>query len=247
MAENIIPAVEKAVAILNRLGELPKGATQSELATSLNIAPSTCYRILQTLLAADYIRKNSPTRYDLSGGIERAVRKLTNLALRFEAAQPCLETLAENTGLCAKLSIRQGFDQIPILRAESPRIMSVSGKIGVRFPIIEGSVGAALLSGALETEIRQLAAQCQIDVRERNHPELILEGIAAIRRRGYCLNAGRNRWKIDAMSVPVRDRDGDVAAAITLLGYDDDFAGERAKKMAAALLSAARRCAALLK
>ena len=53
MAENIIPAVEKAVAILNRLGELPKGATQSELATSLNIAPSTCYRILQTLLAAD--------------------------------------------------------------------------------------------------------------------------------------------------------------------------------------------------
>ena len=49
------------------------------------------------------------------------------------------------------------------------------------------------------------------------------------------------------MSVPVRDRDGDVAAAITLLGYDDDFAGERAKKMAAALLSAARRCAALLK
>ena len=227
MTENTIPAVEKAVAILNRLGELPKGATQSELATSLNIAPSTCYRILQTLLAADYIRKNSPTRYDLSGGIERAVRKLTNLALRFEAAQPCLETLAENTGLCAKLSIRQGFDQIPILRAESPRIMSVSGKIGVRFPIIEGSVGAALLSGAPETEIRQ--------------------GIAAIRRRGYCLNAGRNRWKIDAMSVPVRDRDGDVAAAITLLGYDDDFAGERAKKMATALLSAARKCAALLK
>ncbi len=244
---NTIPAVEKAVAILNRLGELPKGATQSELAAALDIAPSTCYRILQTLQAADYVRKNSPTRYDLSAGIERAVRKLTNLALRFEAAQPCLEALAENTGLCAKLSIRQGFDQIPILRAESPRIMSVSGKIGVRFPIIEGSVGAALLSGAAEEEIRALAAQCQVEVRERNHPELILDGVAAIRRRGYCLNAGRNRWKIDAMSVPVRDRDGDVAAAVTLLGYDDDFAGERATKMATALISAARRCAALLK
>ena len=57
MAENTIPAVEKAVAVLTRLGESEGGLTQAELAAALDIAPSSCYRILQTLLEADWVCK----------------------------------------------------------------------------------------------------------------------------------------------------------------------------------------------
>lgn len=39
MAENTIPAVEKAVAVLTRLGESEGGLTQAELAGALDIAP----------------------------------------------------------------------------------------------------------------------------------------------------------------------------------------------------------------
>lgn len=242
---NTIPAVEKTVAILNHLGNRNGGATQAELAAALEITQSTCYRILQTLLAADFVRKGAGGRYDLSSGLLPVVRKLSDFSARFRAVQPVLDRLAAETGLCCKLSVRQGRDQVSILRAESPRPMAVSSKIGVHFPVIEGSVGAALLADAAPEEIRELAESCTEPVVERGHAELVLAGVEAIRRRGYCFNAGKNRWRVDALSVPVRDAEGNVIAALTLLGSDADFTGGYEKPLAAAVLRAAEECAKL--
>ena len=245
MQNNTIPAVEKTVAILNCLGNRNGGATQAELAAELDITPSTCYRILQTLLAADFVRKGAGGRYDLSNGLAPVVRQLSDFTARFSVVQPVLDRLAAETGLCCKLSIRQGRDQVSILRAESPRPMAVSGKIGVHFPIVEGSVGAALLADASPGEIRELAASCTVPVAEQNHAELVLAGVEAIRRHGYCFNAGKNRWRVDALSVPVRDMEGNVIAALTLLGSDADFTGDQEQALAAAVRRAARECAKL--
>ncbi len=242
---NTIPAVEKAVAILNCLGSRNGGATQAELAAEFDITPSTCYRILQTLLAADFVRKGAGGRYDLSHGLAPVVRKLSDFTARFSVVQPVLDRLAMETGLGCKLSIRQGRDQVSILRAESPRPLAISGRIGVHFPIVEGSVGAALLADASSAEIRELSGTCTEPVVERNHAELVLAGVEAIRRRGYCFNAGKNRWRVDALSVPVRDAEGNVIAALTLLGTDADFTGDREQALAAAVRRAARECAKL--
>ena len=140
--EHIIPAVEKAVALLEHLGRSDRGATQAELARELDISGSTCYRIIQTLQKHDWLRKLPGNRYDLSGGMLTAAMKLVDAAARFEQCQPLLEELARQTGLSAKLSIRQGTDQLTVLRAEGPGPVSVTGKVGARVPVIEGSVGA---------------------------------------------------------------------------------------------------------
>lgn len=242
MAENTIPAVEKTVAILVRLGESEGGLSQAELAAELDIAPSSCYRILQTLLAADWVRKAGGTRYDLSYGMLGAVRKLADRGACYEAMTPVLEELAAATGLCCKLSVRQGEAQIPILRAESPRPMAVSGKVGVRFPVAEGSVGAALLAGAPAAELERLGRLCAAATGQEDAAELVREGVEAIRRDGYCFNRGRNRWRIDAMSTPVHDAEGRVVAALTLLGYDEDFRDEALPGVARALLGGAKQC-----
>ena len=97
-----------------------------------------------------------------------------------------------------------------------------------------------------ETEIRRLAASCTDDVMEKRNPEEIFARIAALRARGYCFNAGRNRWKVDAMSMPVLDGGGNVAAAVTLLGYGDDFHEREIVRFAAALARAASECARLI-
>ena len=240
--ENTIPAVEKAVAILNRLGGCAEGMTQAELAAGLDITPSSCYRILQTLLEADWVRKTGGTRYDLSFGMLGAVRKLTDGTARFEEMTPVLEELAQSTGLCCKLSVRQGEFQIPLLRAESPRPMAVSGRIGVRFPVAEGSVGAALLASAPAAEAEKLARACADETCVADAGQLLRDGVAAIRRDGYCFNRGRNRWRVDAMSAPVRDAEGRVVAALTLLGYDEDFSEERLPAVAGTLLECAKKC-----
>ena len=242
MAENTIPAVEKAVAVLTRLGESEGGLTQAELAAALDIAPSSCYRILQTLLEADWVCKIGGTRYDLSFGILGAVRKLTDRNARYEAMLPVLEELAAQTGLCCKLSVRRGEFQLPILRAESPRPMAVSGRVGVRFPVAEGSVGAALLAAAPAAEGERLGQSCAGSPGGGEAPELVRDGIAAIRRRGFCFNRGRNRWRVDAMSSPVLDAEGGVIAALTLLGCDEDFRDDKLPELAGKLLDGVKKC-----
>lgn len=240
--ENINPAVEKTLLLLHHLGQSGSGATQAELARELGITPSTCYRILQTLRKHDWVRKGADSRYDLSGGVLTATMKLHRQLARLEHCRPLLDELAAATGLTAKLSIRQGDRQVTILRAESPRPLSVSGKVGARFPLIEGSVGAALLSRTEETEVRELAANCPEDIAERGNPDLVLARIATIRRDGFCLNIGHTRWRIGAMSAPLVGADGQVAAALTLLGIDDDFAAGCIGPLATALLEAIRTC-----
>ena len=238
---NTNPAVEKTLLLLHRLGGSAEGATQAELARELAISPSTCYRILQTLRKHDWVRKSDDGRYDLSGGILSAAMKMHRRLARLEHCQPLLAELAATTGLTAKLSIRQGDRQVTILRAESPRPLSVSGKVGAQFPVIEGSVGAALLCHTEEGEIRELADSCTEDIPERGNADLVLARAEEIRRQGYCLNIGQRRWAIGAMSAPLPGADGQVAAALTLLGTDDDFAGGQAGILAGHLLRAAGR------
>ncbi len=240
--DNTNPAVEKTLLLLRYLGQNDAGGTQAELARELGISASTCYRILQTLWKHDWVQKGANSRYELSGGILAATMRLHRQMSRLEHCQPILDDLATATGLSVKLSIRQGNEQVTVLRAESPRPVSVSGKVGARFPVVEGSVGAALLSQTDPEEVRELALASRDDIPERHNPELVLERVQAIRAQGYCLISGQSRWRIDALSAPLASPEGRVVAALTLLGIDDDFAAGRIEPLAAALLDAIRTC-----
>ncbi|MBN2711089.1 MAG: IclR family transcriptional regulator [Planctomycetes bacterium] len=244
-SENTIPSLEKAVALLEYLGRSENGATQQELARELKITPSTCYRIIQTLNQKDWVRRQPNNTYTISGGILMAAMKLVNRVARFESAQPVLERLSAQTGLSCKLSIRQGEDQVTVLRAESPRPMSISGKVGARFPIIEGSVGAALLSYDEREDILSLAENCREDIIEKTEPQIILDMADEVKAKGYCINSLQNRWRITAMSGPVLDRDGQVIAAITILGFKEDFEKNTLDELARRLEIAAAECAKL--
>ena len=240
---NTIPAVEKTLEVVICLSNQPAGVTQQELVSRLGLSYSSWYRILRTLQNGAWVTKGADGRYRLGENFLILARRAADPARRFESCRPVLERLAAESGLCAKLSIRRGGEQLTVLRAESPRPVSVTGREGASFPVIEGSVGAALLADASEEEIELLARNCREEVPERNHPELVLGRIRAVRDEGFTLNMGVNRWRIGAMSVPVRDNSGMVVAALTLLGYDEDFRPEEQSRLFRLLRRAAAECA----
>ncbi len=225
--ENTIPSLEKALQLMEFLGGTTEGATQQELVRQIGLTTSTCYRVLQTLKNRDWVKQNAGGRYDLAAGILRTSMKLYDQVPRVEHMQPLLEQLSHQTGLSCKLSVRQGDDQLTLLRAESPNPVSVSGKVGAKFPIIEGSVGAALLFLTESDSIEQLAKSCKDDIPEKNNPALVLKRIDEIRQTGVCLGDSESRWRVSAMSAPVVSADGCVIAALTLLGFTEDFAGKK--------------------
>ncbi len=244
--ENTVPAVDKALSVIEYMCSAERPVTQAEICRAVEVTTTTGYRIVQSLMKHNWIRKNRGNTYSLSLGMLALLLKSRNGGVCFDSAQPVLEELARRTKLACKLSIRQWEEQVSVLRAESPEPFSVSGKNGSRFPVIEGSVGAALLLEEPEESIRRLAADCRVEIPEKNDPELILRRIAGIRKDGYIFNRGNNRWRVDAMSVPVFDSRKEVAAALTLIGIHDDFTDGNMRCLAETLAEAASKIETLI-
>ena len=239
-AEHTIPAVEKTVAVLTAIAGAKNGKTHAELAKVCSVAPSTCYRILQSLLKCGWIEKLPGGMFVPGAGFLPVAMNLTSFGgTRWRSAPEILDRLAEKTGLSCKLSIRRGAEQVAAARSEAPGPFSISGKTGAAFPVAEGSVGAALLADSPRSELEFLLATCPDDIPETRDPGLLFESAAFAHEHGYVLNTDRNRWRIGALSVPVRDPSGRIAAALTLLGLPDDFTKRRLPSLLRALSGAA--------
>lgn len=224
---HIVPAVEKALAILSALAESPSGLKQPELARRCGITASTCYRILQTLCRSFWVEKRNSLFFPGNGFLPLLLR-LSGENGNWPFVQTLLDDLSKQTRLASKFSIRQGAEQVVLARAESPGPFSISGRAGARFPLIEGSVGAALLADASRAELGQLLRDCaDPEIPEKRDPALLFESVEFAHEHRYFLNTCRNRWRIGALSVPLSGEDGRIAAALTLLGMAEDFSVEK--------------------
>ena len=59
------------------------------------------------------------------------------------------------------------------------------------------------------------------------------------------MNVHPNRWNVEAMAAPVKNKKGQTLAVITILGFIDDFADEHIKK-AIDLQNAILECSQIL-
>ena len=115
-------------------------------------------------------------------------------------------------------------------RAEPSGPVALTGHVGSTFPLIEGSVGAALLANEPEEEISALLRECEADIPEKKNPEILYDAIREVRENGIVFNLRKNRWNIAACSKPVTDHKGNIIAAVTLIGVQEDFTGKNRKK-----------------
>jgi DNA-binding IclR family transcriptional regulator len=236
-----IPAVEKAVRLLQVLSR--KQSSQAELSRALEITISTTYRILSTLRKHDWIRKEKDGHYALSGGLLPLLAHFRAEMERLDHAKKVVTRLSREYRIACKLSIRRDREQLTLFRAEPPGPVALTGQTGSTFPLIEGSVGAALLCGESEDTLRQLVRECDADIPEKKDPKLLFKGITEIREGGYVLNLRKNRWNIAAMSMPLYGDDGrTVEAALSIIGSAEDFAGPKAEKLAGILREAIGEC-----
>ena len=237
---NTIPAVDKAVQILEMLAGSP--CSQGELSKSLGISMSTAYRILQTLRARNWVEKDDARRYALAAGLLPLLKGFDADLAILKHARTKVEEICARYGIACKLSLRRGNEQVTDCRAEPAGPVALTGQPGSTFPVVEGSVGAVLLADSPDEEIRNLLEACSAPIPEKADPRLLERAVAEARRNGCCLNLRKNRWNIAAFSVPLRNGSGRIFAAFTLIGTVGDFAGTRRRKWEKVLKQAAAEC-----
>jgi IclR family pca regulon transcriptional regulator len=136
-----------------------------------------------------------------------------------EVAQPHLEQLVEEVEESSEVSILDGEEIVYIVRVPGPKIMTVSINVGARMPAHATSMGRVLLAGLDDPELSTYLATATL---KRFLPGTITTSeelrarIVEARDQGWAIIDQELEEGLRAVAAPIRDRQGNVVAAVNL-------------------------------
>jgi IclR family acetate operon transcriptional repressor len=247
-----VPAVERAIRVLQALAEDGDGRGLSELSRQLGVSKSTLSGVLATLERHRLVERDAASRtfrlgvglLDLSGAV------LGRLDVR-EAARPFLVELRNASGETAILHVRSADEPVILDRAEPDRELKVVAPLGRRLPPFAGSVAKALLAElpAAEAEVLVRAHPLPVfTLRSIAQPTRYLKELARVRRDGYALDDEEYLPGVRAASASLSDRRGRAIGTLSVVGVSVRLESERLHELgpqvAAAAAAVSRRLGA---
>ena len=131
--KNKIPVLERAVEVMEYIASHPGRVSQPELIAALKIPQATCYRIIATLVGANWLVKLPGNKYDIAPAIARLSRKTELQLEKYRPLQPALDYLARQVGHSVKLSVPDGSEHVSVLSAKAPWDIALTAAPGTRF------------------------------------------------------------------------------------------------------------------
>ncbi len=237
-----VPALEKALDVLEVLADEPQGLSMTALAARVGRRITEVYRMVQCLEARGYLERDSTDQYAMSLRLFDLAHRHPPMRFLLQRAQPVMEKLAAETEQSCHLAILHGTSVLIVAQADSPRPMQYAVRLGASFPLLETSSGMVL--AAFAGLVRQAALVNRLGVAK---PAALSRRLARIVRRGGDRRESLTVEGVINMSRPVLDAEGRAVAALTipLLAYRNDRVGEEdvatRLRAAAADLSRPRR------
>ena len=217
-----VPALEKALALLEILANSSKGMTPRDLAQALGTAKSSTHCLLLTLERCGYLERNEDTHRYMFG---LKLYSLANLALSRikvrDIAAPSLQSLVSATRMAAHLAIFELDEAVLVDKVESPGIVRLATWIGKRMEMHCTGLGKALLAHLPESELDRLIKNHGLPRHNENtitSPRKLKEQLAQIRKLGYSLDDEEDEVGLRCLGAPVFDHSGKVVAAISVAG-----------------------------
>ncbi len=145
-----IPALERGLDILERIGAAPLGATATELIEATGVPRATLYRIVGILAARGLISAGAgkPPRYVLGPALVRLARDAPPQVDLAATAQPIMDALAATLGETIKLVVRVETEALTVALSHANHHVPILSRVGTRLPLHLGASQRLLLSRA---------------------------------------------------------------------------------------------------
>lgn len=211
-----IQSLERGFAVLLAFDEERRTPTSAELATATGLSRPSVRRILLTLQRLGYVRAQAG-HWRLTPRVLSIGQHYSASHAMIEIAQPHLLALAERTQESASLAELDGADVVYVARVPVRRIMSINVSVGTRVPAHATSMGRVLLAWAAPDRIGEVIGTGRLPAltgRTVTDPDRLREALAQVRDQGWSLVAGELEEGLISLAAPVRDRSGEVVAAL---------------------------------
>ncbi|WP_075660805.1 IclR family transcriptional regulator domain-containing protein, partial [Streptomyces acidiscabies] len=147
---DFIEALARGLEVITAFAPQRPDMSLSEVATATGLARPTARRILLTLEELGYVR-SCDRGYSLTPRVlDLGMAYVGSLGL-WDVARPHMERLVARTNESCSVAQLDGGDIVYVARVAVPKIVTLSVRIGTRFPALQTSLGKVLLA-ALEPE-----------------------------------------------------------------------------------------------
>jgi DNA-binding IclR family transcriptional regulator len=213
-----VPALDKALDVLEYLVEQELPKSQTEIALALERSANEIYRVLINLEARGYLVR------DAVSGHYRASLKMYNLSRRIspidqlrQSALPHMEDLAVKIGHTCHLTMLYQSQTMVIVQARSQVPMSVNITEGAVFPTLFTTSGKVLLANS-NPEVRDMILQRSegYDSLADREKSLLISEMQTIREQGYLLADNPFIEGVTDHAVLVGSPEGKIIACLVI-------------------------------
>ena len=216
---DLITSLLRGLQILELLAAEPEGLLAKTVSFRTGLNVSTCYHLLNTLVAAGYVLKQPNTQRFLSTGkISYPAFAAVEQARIVPQLQPHLQALREATRETSYLSLRQGLDIVIAAIVDSPQALKVSllhiGYDGANHAL---ALGKAILAHLDDRDVAAYVERCGLPVLTANtihEPRALKAELTMVRERGYGLDLEEFAPGVCCIGAPIFGASGRVVAAL---------------------------------
>lgn len=215
-----IKSLEKAFSILEAFSPGNRKMGVSELSEKVGIPRPTVSRIVATLVKLGYVQQDLEERkYQLSLKI-LSLAKIVQAGLDLQnVAIPVLQRLRDKIKETVYIDVLDGDERVCIYSFPGTQAVRTFVEVGQRSPLHAGADSRVLLASLTDEEIKSYIKRTELKPltnKTITNEDCLWEEIKKIRRTGMSISAGEFNPGSACISVPVRDFDGKVVAAVSV-------------------------------
>ncbi|CAG9181197.1 Transcriptional regulator KdgR [Cupriavidus laharis] len=238
------PALDKGLDILELLAEHPDGLTRAEIVKALGRGPSEIYRMLERLVARQYvIRSAGGDRHALSLKLFAMAHRHPPVNRLVTQALPVMDLYARQAEQSCHLGMYDRGNVLIVAQVPGPSAWGLSIRLGARVGLLDTGSGHVLLACQADEQREQMLAQHIAVEGEVPMPEEELaQTLASIRELGYKQRESLQSFGVVDISCPILDPHGHAMAVLTspYIRRIDRHAGPSLDEARERLIEAAR-------
>lgn len=217
---DFMASLARGLSVLLAFGHQQRALTMAQVSHRTGLSRAAVRRCLYTLSVLGYTHCEDGKHHQLSPKVlafGHAYMSSSSLALQAPAV---LEKLSAQIAESCSVATLQGREIAYIARTKgSNRIMSIDLGVGSRLPAYCTSMGRVLLAAMSAERLDAFLAGHKLE-RRTEHTitgvRKLRQALAQVREQGYAINDQELEIGLRSMAVPVRDRDGQVVAALNI-------------------------------
>lgn len=222
---DFVNSLARGLNVMSVFGRGNKKMTLTQVAERTNLSRGTARRFLRTLCTLGYVATDEKLFWLTPKVLKFSSNYLSTFGLG-ETAYAHIQALTERIGETSSMSVLDDDEIVYVARVEKRRVFSNRIEVGTRLPAHSTSMGLVLLGGLDDKELDSWLNTTALQRFTENTlvtKSALRDAIETVRANGYAMTDGMLELGIRSLSVPVRDWEDKVIAALNVATFSSQI------------------------